>query len=239
MAAVCLGMLFVGATQAMAESPQMAAEAPTAQAMQEPIDSGNNAWMLTSSALVLLMTAPGLALFYCGLVRKKNVLGVMMQCVFLMGLMGVIWAVWGYSLSFGGDGPLLGNGDYLLLGDVQAQWTDSGPVFPVEGNIPRLTHMLFQGMFFIITPALMIGAFAERMKFSTMVVFMVLWATLVYCPLCHWVWHESGILCYGGPNAGICAGGGAGFCRGNGRAYQFGHLGAGLLATDRPTPRIR
>ncbi|NQT38393.1 MAG: ammonium transporter, partial [Planctomycetes bacterium] len=157
------------------------------------LDTGDNAWMLTSSALVLMMTAPGLALFYCGLVRKKNVLGVMMQCVFLMGLMTVIWAVYGYSLSFGGDGPVFGNGEFLLMNDVQGSLVDGEVVFPLEGTIPRLTHMLFQGMFFIITPALIVGAFAERMKFSTMVVFMVLWGTLVYCPLCHMVW-DGGIL---------------------------------------------
>ena len=156
------------------------------------LDQGDHAWMLTSSALVLMMTAPGLALFYSGLVRKKNVLGVMMQCVFLMGLMTVIWALYGYSLSFGGDGPLLGNGEFVLMRNVQM--VDG--VAPLEGSIPRLTHMLFQGMFFIITPALIVGAFAERMKFSTMVVFMILWGTFVYCPLCHWVW-DGGILCDG------------------------------------------
>ncbi len=156
------------------------------------LDRGDNAWMLASAALVLMMTAPGLALFYSGLVRKKNVLGVFMQCVFLMGLMTVVWAVYGYTLAFGGSGPLLGNGEFLLMHNVQMV----NGVAPLEGSIPRLTHMLFQGMFFIITPALIVGAFAERMKFSTMTVFMLLWATLVYCPLCHWVW-DGGILAYG------------------------------------------
>ena len=166
------------------------------------INTGDNAWMLTSSALVLMMTAPGLALFYCGLVRKKNVLGVMMQCVFLMCLMAVVWALWGYTLAFGGSGPYVGSSDYLALQGVQSQWVESlqDVRTPMEGSIPRLTHMLFQGMFFIITPALICGAFAERMKFSTMVVFMVLWGTLVYCPLCHWVW-DGGILAYGVPGA--------------------------------------
>jgi ammonium transporter, Amt family len=218
---VLLGIAAVG----FAEEPRVAAQPPTAQLEQQPIDSGDNAWMLTSSALVLMMTAPGLALFYSGLVRKKNVLGVMMQCVFLMGLMGVIWALWGYSLSFGGDGALVGNGNYLLLNNVQAQWSGSGPVFPVEGHIPRLTHMLFQGMFFIITPALMVGAFAERMKFSTMVVFMILWGTLVYCPLCHWVWDSDGILCYGGKNAGMTAGGALDFAGGT-----VVHISSGISA---------
>jgi Amt family ammonium transporter len=157
--------------------------------------AGHNAWMLTSTALVLFMTAPGLAMFYGGLVRKKNVLGVMMQCLFLMCLMTVIWALWGYSLAFGGDGKWIGNGQFLFMWDVQRIWSESGPLTPMEGAIPRLTHMLFQGMFFIITPALICGAFAERMKFSTMVVFMVLWGTLVYCPLCHWVW-DGGLLAF-------------------------------------------
>ena len=164
--------------------------------------AAHNGWMLTCTALVLMMTAPGLAMFYSGLVRKKNVLGVMMQCVFLMGLMTVIWALWGYSLAFGGSAPLLGNGEFLFMQNVEPTWnpaTGKADV-PMEGDIPRLTHMLFQGMFFIITPALICGAFAERMKFSTMVVFMVLWGTLVYCPLCHWVW-DGGILAYGATDA--------------------------------------
>jgi ammonium transporter, Amt family len=167
----------------------------------EPIDKGDHAWMLVSSALVLMMTAPGLALFYCGLVRKKNVLSVMMQCVFLMCLMSVIWVLWGYSLAFGGTpgedsySPWIGNTDYLFMRNVEPFDKDGAIEFPREGTIPRLTHMLFQGMFFIITPALICGAFAERMKFSTMVVFMILWGTLVYCPLCHWVW-DGGLLAW-------------------------------------------
>jgi ammonium transporter, Amt family len=159
--------------------------------------AGHNAWMLTSSALVLFMTAPGLAMFYSGLVRKKNVLGVMMQCVFLMGLMTVIWGTYGYSLAFGGSNKYIGNADYLFMKDVQRFFDASkGEVItPMVGPIPRLTHMLFQGMFFIITPALICGAFAERMKFSTMVVFMILWGTIVYIPLAHWVWG-GGILAF-------------------------------------------
>ena len=170
------------------------------------LDKGDQAWMLTSSALVLMMTGPGLALFYCGLVRKKNVLGVMMQCLFLMGLMTVIWGIYGYSLSFGGSpdestfSKWIGNGDYLFMKNVQGEFKlvdGKGTVdFPLEGSISRLTHMVYQGMFFIITPALICGAFAERMKFSTLVAFMILWGTIVYCPLCHWVW-DYGILAYG------------------------------------------
>jgi Amt family ammonium transporter len=170
------------------------------------INTGDHAWMLVSSALVLMMTAPGLALFYGGLVRKKNVLGVMMQCFFLMGLNTLIWGVYGYSLAFGGTpgtegfSRWIGNGEYLFMQNVQPTVDASGKVdYPLEGTpgdmVPRLTHMLFQGMFFIITPALICGAFAERMKFSTMTVFMIVWDTLVYCPLCHWVW-DGGILAF-------------------------------------------
>jgi Amt family ammonium transporter len=170
-----------------------AAEVEPGESTVSSVDTGDNAWMLTSSALVLLMTGPGLALFYCGLVRKKNVVGVIMQCVFLMAMMSVIWALWGYTLSFGGSGPVIGNLEFLAMKDVQF---DAQNGLPMEGSIPRLTHMLFQGMFFIITPALIVGAFAERMKFSTMVAFMILWGTLVYCPLCHAVW-DGGITAFG------------------------------------------
>ncbi|MCA9267817.1 MAG: ammonium transporter [Planctomycetales bacterium] len=153
--------------------------------------------MLTSSALVLFMTVPGLAMFYGGLVRKKNVLGVLMQCIFLMGLMTVLWGLVGYSLAFGGASPYFGNGDYLFMRGVEM--VDG--VAPREGAIPRLTHMVFQGMFFIITPALICGAFAERMKFSAMVAFMVIWGLVVYCPLCHWVWNGNGMLYFGAKGA--------------------------------------
>ena len=156
------------------------------------------AWMLTCSALVLMMTAPGLALFYGGLVRKKNVLSVIMQCMFLMGLMSIVWAVIGYSLAFGGSNPYYGNFDHLFLQGVVPYVNAAGEVVtPGEGSttIPTSVFAIFQGMFFIITPALICGAFAERMKFSTMCVFMVLWGLLVYCPICHWVWSDAGWLC--------------------------------------------
>jgi Amt family ammonium transporter len=164
--------------------------------------AGHNSWMLTSCALVLFMTAPGLAMFYGGLVRRKNVLDVMMQCLFLMGLNTVLWGLYGYSLAFGGDGAYIGNADYLLMRGVERTWDPEAgaPVEPMAAAIPRLTHMLFQGMFFIITPALICGAFAERMKFSAMVLLMILWGTFIYCPLCHWVWG-GGILAFGSPHA--------------------------------------
>lgn len=181
------------AETAAAEDPRGLTDA---QIAESPL-AAHNGWMLVCCALVLFMTAPGLAMFYGGLVRRKNVLSVMMQCVFLMGLMTTIWAVYGYSLAFGGDGGWVGNLDYVFMNGVQREWSDivNEPITPMEGSIPRLTHMLFQGMFFIITPALICGAFAERMKFGAMVAFSILWGTLIYCPLCHWVW-DGGPLSY-------------------------------------------
>lgn len=207
-AAALLFVLFLTAsTPSFGQAPSApAADAPVAVTALPGVPAtpeynrGDNAWMLVSSALVLFMTAPGLALFYGGLVRKKNVLGVMMQCLFLMGLMSVLWALYGYSLAFGGGDRYIGTGEYLFMQNVQPALVDGVVTYPVETTaglyaMPRLTHMLFQGMFIIITPALICGAFAERMKFSTMVVFMILWATLVYCPLCHAVW-DGGLLAY-------------------------------------------
>jgi len=207
------------------KTPPLAQQIATAQTKaEEAALAGNNAWMLTSSALVLFMTAPGLAMFYGGLVRRKNVVGVIMQCLFLMGMMTVIWGLWGYSLSFGGKGPWIGNADYLLMHDVGRTWDDvaGAATTPMADKIPRLTHMLFQGMFFIITPALICGAFAERMKFSAMVVFMLLWGTFVYCPLCHWVWG-GGILAYGSEHA--IAGGALDFAGGT-----VVHISSGVSA---------
>ena len=179
------------------ETAAIVAAAPPAPTF----NAADTAWMMTSSALVLLMTAPGLALFYSGLVRKKNVLGVMMQCIYLMGVMSLVWAGWGYSLAFGSDvaGGLIGGTDYLFLNGVTPVWDASvgQVVYPMEGTIPKLLHMVYQMMFFIITPALICGAFAERMKFSTMVVFSIIWGTVIYCPLAHWVWSANGWLYVG------------------------------------------
>lgn len=158
------------------------------------LNAADTAWVLVSTALVLMMTAPGLAMFYGGLVRKKNVLSVMMQCVFIMGMMSVLWAVVGYSLSFGGRGGFIGNFDHVLLRGLLP--TAENPDFPIREAlaIPELLFMAFQGMFFVITPALICGAFAERMKFSGFVVFMALWGLVVYCPIAHWVWQFGGWL---------------------------------------------
>jgi ammonium transporter, Amt family len=234
MCAAVLAALTPMAARAADEKESTPAATTSPAAPAATVNTGDNAWMLTSSALVLMMTAPGLALFYCGLVRKKNVLGVIMQCVFLMCLMTVIWALWGYTLSFGGDAlkpppKWLGNGSHLMMKGVEAAWENGHSVIPVypDLGINRLTHMLFQGMFFIITPALICGAFAERMKFSTMVVFSILWGTFVYCPLCHAVWG-GGILQYisgGNPNAAGFGGGALDFAGGT-----VVHISSGVSA---------
>ena len=151
--------------------------------------AGDNAWMLTSCALVLMMTGPGLALFYGGLVRRKNVLATLMQSFTLMALATVLWALVGYTLSFGESSPFLGDLRYLLLAGV-----GSSPQPDYAATIPHLTWMAFQLMFAIITPALITGAFAERMKFSAMCLFMTLWSLLVYYPMAHMVWGKGGLL---------------------------------------------
>ncbi len=164
----------------------------------EGFNSTDTLWVLISSALVLMMLAPGLAMFYGGMVRKKNILGVMMQCIFLMGLLSIVWALWGYSLAFAPDvaGGVVGGTDYILMqGILPVLNSETGATdVPMVGSIPRMVHFLFQMTFFVITPALICGAYAERMKFSAMVLFSVLWGTLVYCPLAHWVWSDNGWL---------------------------------------------
>jgi Amt family ammonium transporter len=159
------------------------------------VDSGDTAWMLTSSALVLMMTAPGLALFYGGLVRSKNVLNLLMQSFILMALISVQWVLWGYSFSFGGSGKIVGDLSHLFLRGV------GGDPMALAPTIPAQVFMAFQMMFAIITPALMTGAFAERMKFSAFIAFSLLWATIVYDPLAHMVWG-GGFLGLGDGNVG-------------------------------------
>ncbi|MBK5292541.1 MAG: ammonium transporter [Acidobacteriia bacterium] len=156
-------------------------------AVQSAQSAGDNAWMLTSSALVLMMTGPGLALFYSGLVRKKNVLGTMMQSFILMAVVTVLWALVGYSIAFGEGTPFFGDLRYLMLNGVGA-----APNADYAATIPQQTFMVYQLMFAIITPALITGAFAERMKFSGMVLFCSLWLLLVYCPMAHMVWGKGG-----------------------------------------------
>ena len=150
------------------------------------LNSGDTAWMLTSTALVLFMTIPGLALFYAGMVRSKNILSVLMQCFAITSLMTILWTLYAYSIAFGGDGPYWGGLSKMFLAGVG--------VDTLSGTIPETVFMTFQMTFAIITPALMVGAFAERMKFSTMLVFMTIWITIVYAPVCHWVWGGGGWL---------------------------------------------
>ena len=151
--------------------------------------SADNAWMLVSAALVLMMTGPGLALFYGGLVRRKNTLAIMVQSFALMALITVMWALVGYSLCFGGNGPVIGGFEHAFLRGVGA---DPNPDY--SGTIPQTTFMVYQLMFAIITPALITGATAERMKFSGSVLFMMLWFVFVYAPLAHMVWGKGGFL---------------------------------------------
>jgi Amt family ammonium transporter len=206
----CLAMLLlllalglVGVLDAWGQAPAApAADAPKAEAPVAPapaapaapappkIDTGDTAWVLTSSALVLLMTAPGLALFYGGMVRQKNALGTIMHSFIILALISVQWVLWGYSLAFGPDkGGIIGGLEWIgLRGVGQAPFPD------YSATIPHQAFMLFQMMFAVITPALITGAFAERKKFSTFIVFILAWATLVYDPLAHWVWGVGGWL---------------------------------------------
>jgi len=184
------------------------------------LNSGDTAWMLTATALVLFMTIPGLSLFYAGMVRSKNVLSVLMQCFAITSLMTVLWVLYAYSIAFGGVGLYWSGLDKMFLKGIG--------VDTLSGSIPETVFMTFQMTFAIITPALIVGAIAERMKFSAMLVFMTPWMTVVYAPVCHWVWGtgewlgNKGILDFAGGtvvhiNAGMagifCAEslGGAGF----------------------------
>ena len=159
------------------------------QAIRDAQSSGDNAWVLVSAALVLMMTAPGLVLFYGGLVRRKNILATMMQSFAMMGLITVLWAVVGYSLAFGAGNGFIGGFEHAFLHGVGL---DPNPNY--GGTIPEQTFMVYQLMFAIITPALITGAFAERVKFSSMAVFLVCWSLVVYCPMAHMIWGVGGIL---------------------------------------------
>jgi Amt family ammonium transporter len=165
------------------------AGAPAAPAPSK-IDKGDTAWMLTSTALVLLMTIPGLALFYGGMVRQKNALGTLMHSFIIAALISVQWVLWGYSLAFGPDkGGIVGGLEWIGLRGVGVE-----PFDTYSKTIPHQAFMLFQMMFAIITPALITGTFAERKKFSAFILFVLLWATFVYDPLAHWVWGDGGWL---------------------------------------------
>jgi ammonium transporter, Amt family len=175
---------------------------------EDSLSAGDTAWMLTATALVLFMTIPGLALFYAGMVRVKNVLSVLMQCFAITALMSIVWMIYGYSLAFSDGGSLnqwIGSLDKAFLKEITPD--------NLSGSIPEYLFIVFQMTFAIITPALIVGAFAERMKFSAMLIFMTLWVTLVYLPVCHWVWgggwlSEDGVIDFAGGtvvhiNAGI------------------------------------
>ena len=183
----------------------LAAGLAPAAAMAEDLSAGDTAWMLTATALVLFMTIPGLSLFYAGMVRSKNVLSVLMQCFAITGLMSILWAFWGYSIAFDEGNAFMGGFGKLFLAGVT--------VDAMSGTIPETVFMTFQMTFAVITPALIVGAFAERMKFSAMLWFMGIWMTVVYAPITHWVWGggwlaDRGILDFAGGtvvhiNAGI------------------------------------
>jgi len=194
-------VLVVSATAIVAWAQQPAgpppSAAPAATAAATPaapaaskIDKGDTAWMLTSSALVLLMTAPGLALFYGGMVRQKNALATLMQSFIILAVISIQWILWGYTLAFGPDkGGIIGGLEWFGLRGVGVE-----PFDAYSKTIPHQVFMLFQMMFAVITPALITGAFAERKKFSAFLLFTVLWATFVYDPLAHWVWGDGGWL---------------------------------------------
>ncbi len=179
------------------------------------LDSGDTAWMLTSTALVLMMTIPGLALFYAGMVRKKNILATMMQSFMITCLITVVWMVAGYSLAFTNGSAYIGDFSRVMLAGFGANWDKpfilgAGTEAAVTQTVPESVFMMFQMTFAIITPGLIAGAFADRMKFSAMCLFMVAWSLLVYSPIAHWVWAPTGFLAagiFGLPGAADFAGG--------------------------------
>jgi Amt family ammonium transporter len=198
MLAFAVVVVLMGAMVASAQQPAAPPASPTAPAAEAPkapaeplkIDKGDTAWVLTSSVLVLMMTAPGLALFYAGMVRQKNALATLMHSFIIAALISVQWVLWGYSLAFGPDvAGIIGNLDWIGLRNVGVE-----PFEAYSKTIPHQVFMLFQMMFAIITPALITGTFAERKKFSAFILFTLLWATFVYDPLAHWVWGDGGWL---------------------------------------------
>ncbi len=179
------GILGLTSAALLWAQPALAEEAATA------INTGDTAWVLTASALVLMMTLPGLALFYGGLVRAKNILNVLMQCFLSAGIVGVLWVLVGYSLAFGTGGAFIGDLSKVGLAGVTLDSVSANFATPPR-NIPEYVFVMFQAMFAIITPALILGAIAERMKFSVWVAFISLWLLVVYCPLAHMVWASEG-----------------------------------------------
>ena len=190
-----VGIALVGALPALADEAATSVTAtvaatPAPAAAAAAVNSGDTSWVLISTAFVMLMTIPGLAFFYGGLVRKKNVLSVLMQCFFLMCAISLQWVLFGYSLAFGPDVKgLIGNLSWAGLKNVGMT-----PNADYAGTIPHQVFMLFQMMFAVITPGLIVGAFAERMKFAAFAIFTLLWSTVVYDPVCHWVWGVGGFV---------------------------------------------
>jgi Amt family ammonium transporter len=212
-------LVLMAASHAFADDAAAPAAAAAAAAPPPKMDSGDTAWMLSSTALVLLMTIPGLALFYAGMVRKKNVLATIMQSFTITCLVTVTWMIAGYSLAFtngsGATAPYIGDLSRFFLSGFGANWDQpfklgAGVDSATQTTIPESVYMMFQMTFAIITPALIAGAFADRMKFSAMCVFMVLWSLFVYSPIAHWVWSATGFLgagVFGLPGAADFAGG--------------------------------
>ena len=179
--------------------------AATAAYAEPTVNKGDNAWMLTSTVLVLLMTIPGLALFYGGLVRSKNMLSVLMQVFYTVCIVTLLWALYGYSLAFTGGSDFIGGFSKAFLMGVT---TDSkAATFSVDANISELIYICFQMTFAAITPALIVGAFAERMKFAAIALFVPLWVTLIYFPIAHMVWYWPGPDAIHGCGQGACRGG--------------------------------
>src|SRR3954464_8305013 len=186
-----LSLLSAGLAAAQTVPPEILERLDKAEkAVVAAQTAGDNGWLLVCAALVLMMTAPGLALFYGGLVRRNNVLGTMMHSFLMMALVTVIWALFGYSLAFGGtaDSKWIGDMSFAFLHGV-----GTAPNGDYAGTIPQLTFMVYQLMFAIITPALISGAFAERIKFTGMMIFMSLWLIIVYLPMAHMVWGKGGM----------------------------------------------
>ena len=214
---VIMGALpaFADDAPAAATSAAAPAAAAAAAAAVAKVDSGDTAWMLSATALVLLMTVPGLALFYAGMVRKKNILATMMQSFVITCLITIVWMVAGYSLAFTNGNAYIGDLSRLFLNGLAENWDKpftlgAGTDGASPQTIPESLYMVYQMTFAIITPALIAGAFADRMKFSAMIVFMVLWSLLVYSPIAHWVWAPTGWLgagVFGLPGAADFAGG--------------------------------
>ena len=180
---------FAAAALLLAAGPAAAQDAPR-------VDSGDAAWMMTSTAIVLMMTIPGVALFYAGMVRKKNVLATMMQSFFICGLVSVLWVVVGYSLAFGDGNAYVGDFSKVLLSGIAANWDKPFTVGSADpaGTVPESIFVTFQMTVAVITAALITGSIADRMKFSALVVFISMWTLLIYSPIAHWVWHPNGWL---------------------------------------------